>query len=320
MNHRSQNRTGRGGFTLVELLVVIVIIAVLAALITAAVIPALGKANITKNRSEISQLEVAVENFKQRYGVYPPSRIKLSETGTYSSTLQLDIDSVQFLTTVWPRINLSAGVNWNGSGMIDPSPAGDWILEGDQCLVFFLGGIPLNVAGTTVPSCTGFSTNGANPAFHILMGGDTSPPAFEFSSSRLIYKTTSTPTFLHAAAPLFFSYLDTYGRADGSGLLLAGQPYAYFSSYKSRNGYNRYTPLSDCATLSVSPYFQAAGIPNQYLNPSTFQIISAGANMSFGSGGGPWTPATAPAVYPMGSPGYDDQSNFSSSLLGVGTE
>jgi general secretion pathway protein G len=312
-------RAGRTGFTLVEVLVVIAIIAVLVSLISAAVFKALGRANETRTRTEISQLAAAVEAFKLKFGTYPPSRIKLSETGNYPAAGvagSLDSDSLQTLQKIWPRI--AAPVDWNGNGVIQqPNQGGDVVLEGDQCLVFFLAGIPAKPGEPAAG--TGFSTNPRNPAFHVLQGGDISPPLFEFRSERLQARPGSS----------FYSYFDPYLK----------QPYAYFSSYKG-NGYNRFfkeLKLSDCSALGVWPYAQM--LPSQlnfaatprYQNPNTFQIISAGADGRFGGGtkliglhpqsgipiADPSTFWDAVHVHPEGTPGHDDHGSFHDSQLGV---
>src|SRR6266849_1015595 len=186
-------RSERRGFTLVELMIVIAIISVLISLISAAVWKALVAANRAKVRSEIAQFAVAVENFKAQYKFYPPSRLHLAAKLSaynlgYNASGQpnnpLDADSVQILLQMFPGIKdtwSGAGINWAGTNPPDMSV--NTILEGDQCLVFFLGGIPDNFS--TSPNCTGFSTNAFNPAAHIPLGGHTSPSFFEFDSSRL---------------------------------------------------------------------------------------------------------------------------------------
>ena len=95
------------------------------------------------------------------------------------------------------------------------------------------------------------------------------------------------------------------------------QPYLFFAS-TSPNGNGQYSKYgtSDCASflaspgVPVSPYMQSATL---FMNPTGFQIISAGRNGKFGPGG-LWNPATG---VPSGSPGADDQANFSALLLGI---
>jgi hypothetical protein len=242
------------------------------------------------------------------------------------------------------------GIDWDNSGsntitvrgqINNPIGAVEAILEGSQCLVFFLGGIP--GSGTV----TGFSTNQSNPA---QIGGDRVPPFFEFKSNRLVplsqwaFNTQGGNQLLLSD---FYAYLDGYGKT----------PYAYFSSYKTMNGYNRYFSIvppspwviqgiSDCQSLSVWPYAQALAPLAVYYNPQSFQIISAGKDLSFGPGSNPnlpyppppygtppyasapgtpppystWAPSYATVDYPQGSFGYDDIANFYDRLLGVPTQ
>jgi len=347
----------RTGFTLIEVMVVVVIIAVLVGLLVATVSKALGKGKQVRNLENISQIAVALENFKSRYKFYPPSQIVLCED--YNSYFvggnpangplsPLHADSLAVINAMWTRINWANGIDWNGDNVVPSPPV---TLEGDQCLVFFLGGIPDNRNPGSLPSCTGFSTNAANPAWHIKNGGDATPPFFEFESTRLGFLPIPAgyPTFTWprpVRSTSHYSYADTYGSKPGD-----FAPYAYFSSYKTRNGYNRYYdpknyPYSDCLLLSMPapagfgnpqaggglwPYAQSvppSSTTTQYLKPDTFQIISAGMDHIFGFGTDPtkaplvltWTPASASAAYPTGNPGNDDQSNFYDTLLGQETK
>ena len=70
--HRRANISRRHGFTLVELLVVIVIIGILAAIITPVAFNALGNARNAAISLELSKLSVALEAYKNEYGSYPP--------------------------------------------------------------------------------------------------------------------------------------------------------------------------------------------------------------------------------------------------------
>ena len=67
----------RRAFTLIELLVVITIIAVIAAM-TLGVAKAVGKnRKISVAKGELIQLETALDNYKAKYGVYPPGNQNL---------------------------------------------------------------------------------------------------------------------------------------------------------------------------------------------------------------------------------------------------
>ena len=153
------------GFTLVELMVVMLVLAVLIALLLPALNGALRTSRNAAVGSEINQLAQALNAFKAKYGDYPPSRSICRKTAisrvtsTQSLTLsgvsaditvgQLAQRSVAALRKFFPSVNFSTsgavfGTNsarwydFNGNGQFD----GAYILQGHQCLVFFLGGIP----------------------------------------------------------------------------------------------------------------------------------------------------------------------------------
>ena len=70
---RHNRRTGRAGFTLVELMVVAVVLTVLAALIVPSVFSRVGKARSKVAAANIAALQNAIELFATEYDRYPES-------------------------------------------------------------------------------------------------------------------------------------------------------------------------------------------------------------------------------------------------------
>jgi type II secretory pathway pseudopilin PulG len=350
----------------VELMIVIAIIGVLVTILAVALGPILSTGPAMVTRNDINQLGIALESFKSQFGFYPPSMLVLCENqNDYDNRPAWWQESKYYLLKMFPR--LSSNPAWTG-----PAPANfiDWnqdgkytgnlVLTGDQCLVFFLGGIQTTNPTTGAKACNGFSTNPANP---IPAGGATTyGPYFEFKSERLVMcpRTVKSQGFDSSNIEDrngYFSYQDGYKQ-------IAPPPprqtsatdfysvYAYFSSGRTRNGYNAH-PIGDCPFLSalnplfvtnpqatplipgVFPYQQSAG---NYHNPNTYQIISPGKDGIFGAGspvpnqaalnpnGYYWTAAPNTPYSPDKVPGVpstaglgdgrDDITNFNATLLG----
>jgi prepilin-type N-terminal cleavage/methylation domain-containing protein len=308
----SQTKPTRQAFTLVELVVVIAIILVLAALLLSAVFKAMTFADELKNTNDIRQIDLAVQTFKTRYNVdYIPSKIFLSNaradypTSTPATLPDLKYDSLQYLQRLWPRLDWTKPISWSPSSAPAGMPA---TLEGNQCLVFFLGGIPSIDTATGIFKCNGFSTDSTNPTNLSPTVGIVSP-FYTFAAERLHLAggPNAAGTTFDTAHSVFFDYLDSYGT----------RPYAYFSCYKTANGYGRYGS-SDCLLLGGSSFlpYGAAGV---FQNPNSHQIISAGRDKAFGTSGSSWIPGTASDTYPPGNPGADDQANFYNRTLGIPT-
>jgi prepilin-type N-terminal cleavage/methylation domain-containing protein len=311
----------RVGFTLIELLVVIAIIGVLISLLMAGVMKVLGKTDEVRARNDITQLSQAGDSFKTKLHVdYIPSRIILGPKRVYfvGTTLRPGIytDSFNYLNRVWPRMNWddpSSPIVWSWRNDYNPLPDGV-LLEGQECLVFFLGGIPNEVPPASGNrGCFGFSKNPNNPT---APGGERDT-FYDFLSNRL--KTRNEYARPATGSVGFYAYLDSYGK----------QPYAYFSSYKTANQYNRYSG-TDCPHLNngidntgVYPYAELWDPNRKYLNSNTFQIISAGPDGFFGRGTRDGEPLTlwrqGQQNFSPTQPGYDDMSNFSDRPLGIPT-
>ena len=96
---RASALTQHGGFTLVELLVVIGIIAILAALITPAVFNARLSARRAVIKSEIEMLHMSIMNYRNENGSYPPC-LQVDRYGN-------DV-AVKHLRRMFPRCDLSS--------------------------------------------------------------------------------------------------------------------------------------------------------------------------------------------------------------------
>jgi len=342
MTQMKHTRPRRQAYTLIELLTVIGIIAILASLTAAAVMKLLSKGPEMVCRGDLNGFATSIGAYNQDFNAtYIPSMFVLySDLTQYGSgkvttplnlPVSLENDSKAYLYQIFGKRFGSGGgqINWSGTGASVAT-----LLTGDQCLVFFLGGIPSGAtpANGLPPGCLGFSTNPADPSAPSAAGVPRKGPYFPFITSRLMIGNNQ-----------FYSYADPFSK---------NTPYAYFSAYRGANGYSPYAtaayPVSDCnvpggATFPLTPTFTRTAMPapfyqstnntatptvlpyglyqTVYYNPTSFQIISGGANGVFGEGG-LWTSASVAALLnpalPTASPppGADDFSNFSSSRLG----
>jgi prepilin-type N-terminal cleavage/methylation domain-containing protein len=307
---RRHSAPQRGGFTLIELLVVLAIIAVLVALIGSAIFSAMAAGPDAQTRHEIAQLATAIEACKSNLspaGPLPflPSRIKLDETCDYPNRTVTGSDdwfAVYFLKKAFGNsLNLirpgnrgyGGGIDWNGDGMA----TGVYYLDGAEAMVFWLGGIP---TATAPAGCRGFNTDPRNPGAN--GAGTFKQPFYTFPPNRLVRLANN-----------FLRYTDAYNNNPPS-------PYLYFSTYQAGNDYN-INPMNnpplvqyagpDCSQSfpTVFPYQTA---PGQFINPKSFQILSAGRDGQFGPGGvwpaNGWGPNNP-------NHGSDDLANFSSRIL-----
>ena len=155
--NRLNSARNRAGFTLVEILIVIVIIGLLAGMTTTVVVSARRSVNNSVITTQMAQLSMALDEYKNRYGEYPPdlSDQKAVERHIRKRWPRYGVSYDQFLNHVHYGCLLSSQ-DWNkGDSLSDLSALSDcgrydWILADAtgpvgsyvSSLVFWLGGLP----------------------------------------------------------------------------------------------------------------------------------------------------------------------------------
>ena len=286
----------RRGFTLVELLVVIIIIGLLAGMITVGLAAAMRRAKQASITLEISQLSVALQKYRDQYGEYPPD---------FSVPFNYDMDGVQYgprvvlrhIRRAFPRYtgNLNGIVNsqGNGIGALDPAEA----------LVFWLGGM-LDVQG--IPR--GFCKVPGQPFLRPNQNSSRTLPLFQFEETRLADRDQDGwPEYY---PPGFTPKLDP--------------PYVYFAAWPAfyndaDHPEDRYHPAAFYRSSGVPAEWRNARpyahrLPNgafSWVKPQGFQIICAGLDRMFGrstSSSFPWKVFPGGAGYGEGD--WDNLTNF----------
>ncbi len=260
--------TTRRGFTLVELLVVIIIIALLAGLVTAGLAAAMRRAKRARITLEISQLSVALQKYKDQYGEFPPD-FSVSWGTTMDGVSYGPRVVVRHLRRAFPRYT------GNASGIVNSQGNGVGALDPAEALVFWLGGLP-DAQG--VPS--GFCKVPGQPFLLPNQNASRTLPLFEFEETRLADRDNDgwpeyyPPGFVPGQDP----------------------PYVYFAAwpafYNDSHPNHRYHtaaryPRSGTPSWGVArPY--ARGVPSnwRWVEPRGFQIISAGLDRHFGADNG----------------------------------
>jgi prepilin-type N-terminal cleavage/methylation domain-containing protein len=280
-----------GGFTLVEMLVVITIIGILAGLITAAAIRARTFAKNSVIVVELSQLDTACKAYKEKFGEYPPDFAGINDS---------DTGIQQAARAAVTRHIAMAFPHYTGAWTTDiPTVTGialtQWTPQ--KALVFWLGGIP-DASG----NLSGFAADATNPFQTPANCASRIRPFFEFDRMRL----NSYSYWPQGAVGDRSSGALVYFRAE-NGL------YSYVNS--SNNVVSKSCLDSGAATPQPTVYPAVdTRLSNAWINKPTFQIFSSGLNVKYGTltGG---TTLLFPSGGNYGSDTYDDITNFSNGTL-----
>lgn len=284
----SLRRLNRRGFTLVEILMVVAIIGILVGLIVPAVNIALTTVKRRAIALEVQAIESAVQQYKNKYGDYPPDGSSQAVWERHFRKIFPQIQSSEF-TTLYANVN--------SAGTLPQAPAvGAAVMDPAEALVFCLGGYstnpiqPFTGAGgplSLIPSTTNYQYN-----------TDRTGAFFDFKQTQLTLDSSSGSTVSNDDAQYF-----TGGTNDlipvyhPAGKLM---PYVYFESrtYSFTPGgasgiyFNYYQPTLIAAGVarpyksdSVNTNVTQATAPDayyRYAEDKGFQIISAGLDDLFG--------------------------------------
>lgn len=325
----------RGGFTLIEMLVVIGIIILLVGLLLPAVQKARDAATRARCKNEISGMTTSIENFKSTFDVkYIPSYFILTDNYNPPSpaAAQAYNESREFYAKVWPKAFIP------GQPGRTPLPQNTIItLDGNQLLVFLLGGVP--PASNPLPPTglwpatfqgtrSGFLNSPSNP-FGYANGTLNSPPQANMAKN-------GGPFFdfdLKRVDSVFGHFHDVYWKPtnDPNDPQIGMSVYYYFSA-KHGNDYDYWSIYSQ-----VSPGINSeggyggmnphVGVDGKYVETNGYQIVSAGKDQVPGSGSrktalsprtfDPTQVWPGSGVYKMSPGGHDDLANWSSYVLGA---
>ncbi len=306
MDAKSRHESRRTGFTLVELLVVIVIISLLIGLLTPAVIAVRNKAKVTADKVNITNLAMSLEQYKTKYTDYPPDFFGLDPAFPDEVRAAAQARVLRHFRKAFPRyvpgnarddrnddtwdrfvrdVQHATGGVADNSGNVDGG-MDVTLLNPASAMVFCLGGPP----DVNTKKLLGFS---ADPRYPFNPQGARMPKLFDFPETQLHGFDVDASEW---------NQWPTYGP---KGMKI---PYVYFRprSFQGRMEY-AYSPGADPNASELWPLFHevaegnvcvpylvdvtdpdnpgAADDPDMkrtWNSPDTFQIISPGLDEEFG--------------------------------------
>ena len=167
---RCEAKGRRDGFTLVEMLVVVAIIGILAAILVPVVLIARRTAKETQINLTISQLDQALETYKQKYGDYPPdfsNRLLVYSHWEKAFPKMAQEEKLLMSIVCWP---------YPDDTSLDPVEYHASYVDNAEALVLSLGGLSSDVehpyTGTGGPLVVRLTQNGSVGSVQDFLNGD----------------------------------------------------------------------------------------------------------------------------------------------------
>lgn len=250
MRRTGTARSRRSGFTMIEMLVVVMIIGLLVGLLIPAVIKVQDAVKRSKVNWQMTQITTAADQFcasesMGKVGYLPQAPFQLKPIYNVNETEAI------YLKQVFP--NLPPGPS---AGTISTGLPTATLVDGNEVAMFFL-------TGGEITQYSGFATNSQQPFLPAAATGEIRKGPFVQLQADM-YEVTAAGTRAR--------FIDPYR-----------QPYAIFMG---RNGsYGTQTFTSPVTSTTVAPYYRGTPPKQKYENPKGIQIISAGQDKRFGIGG-----------------------------------
>jgi prepilin-type N-terminal cleavage/methylation domain-containing protein len=255
---------------------------------------------------------------------------------------QLATRTIQAFRRFWPKVQLStSGVppniansaangtytyyyDFNGNGVCDQNA---YILQGHECLVFFLGGIPLanpltySDPGSVTFGMTGFGSDPTNPFSNSVVGSsmyntNRASPLYQFNPGRLFLDPSNITN--GGVSPGIPGYYDTLNNGPPIGVGTGSSTisfFAYFSAYGNGN----YDP-NDVNFYESDQNLQGPISLQYYVSfPTTAGTVAAGNGMAYlavSPSPNPYT-STATAGTQSGTVTYQSPQTFQIISSGV---
>lgn len=262
---RTRSYRVRSAFTLVELLVVIVILAMLASLITMAASGAMKSARNAAIKAEIDMLHMAMMNYKNEYGSFPPATATIALSGTDAASKHLQ-RLFPKLTSANAAVQASC-LRYLNNNSTFPAAAG---ITPDTALVAWLYGFTDDIAAPVLSTNGSITISGGS----VSVSGTPSPrqKLFNFDTARINAfqyapsdKKQSPYVYIPASQYKSLPFLT-----------------ASVSSYGAHRVPSNPPPTSTTADFAYAN-LAAAATASDFANPDSFQILCAGRDEEFGN-------------------------------------
>lgn len=323
---RPRPRITRAAFTLIELLVVVIIIGILASMVTAGVVAARSRMIDSALKVELTNIELALEAYRDKYGDYPPD---------FSDWPVVE----RHYRTAFPKISTRDLGLLKQACFSDPTTFQFNGIDRAEALVFALGGFssdprfPFTGSGGPFVGITGATNPDDLASYHYNTSRDNR--IFEFDETRLtmaitsaalgystdesVYWDTSNATLAATVAPttataptgVVADLFPVYRRKSEEGSLpfvyFDSRSYSYITPTNTRE-VNSFHPTKLPSVGVAKPYKSllvntgtASSIPDDqlfFVNRDSFQIVSGGQDEHYG---GDTSAPTMAYIFPTGA-------------------